>query len=157
MIWVTLAATDTRGQTSEVQRPLHSFAEFPIGASVSIKKLKNDSVYRSFVEQQYNSITAENCMKMKQLRPSNGEYYWEDTDFLVDFCEKNGKRLHGHILVWHESVPMWLTSDVDSATLETVMRDHITQAVGRYKGKVKSWDVVNEVFEIGNGQYRNSI
>jgi len=97
----------------------------------------------------YNTATPENDMKWSNIHPRPGQYNYEPADRFVDFCEQNGMVPIGHTLVWHSQVPRWTFQD-DSGELLTRdallarMKDHINSVVGRYKGRVKGWDVVNE-------------
>lgn len=130
---------------------------FPMGVAVSIPLLKNNPQYRTLVAAEFTSLTAENTMKMPALQPSEGTFNWSNADYLVDFAVQHNQRLHGHTLIWHEALPGFLRNYTgDSATLENIMRTHIQTVVAHFKGKVKSWDVVNEAFE-DNGTLRNSI
>jgi endo-1,4-beta-xylanase len=123
-------------------------APFPVGVAVNIEKLKNLPPYRQIVIEEFSSITAENAMKGQHMQPERGRFVWENADYLVDFCQTYGKQLHGHTLVWHLQQPQWLKNfQGDSAAWEQVMKEHIQTIVGRYKGKVKSWDVVNEAID----------
>jgi len=107
-----------------------------------------------------NTATAENEMKWQSLNPSPGRYNWEAADSFVAFCETNEMVPIGHCLVWHSQVPRWLFRD-DSQNVLTRdallarMKNHIMTVVGRYKGRVKGWDVVNEALN-ENGTLRNS-
>lgn len=130
---------------------------FPIGTAVNVRHLKNNTEYRNLVIREFNSVTAESAMKFKTLHPTKGQYNWEDADYLVDFASKNGKRIHGHTLIWDGSVPDWVTNlEGDSSVWEQMVKDHIKTVVSHFKGKVKSWDVVNEAIE-DNGKYVNNI
>lgn len=130
---------------------------FPIGAALNVGLLKNNSNYRNLVIKEFNSITAENVMKMNSLRPSATTYNFTDADYLVDFARANGKRVHGHTLNWYKSLPDWVNNfNGNTAEWENLLKTHIESVVGRYRGKVSSWDVVNEALE-DNGSYRNSI
>jgi endo-1,4-beta-xylanase len=82
------------------------------------------------------------------MQPPQGQFEWQNADHLVDFCQTYNKQLHGHTLVWHIQQPVWLKEfEGDSAAWEGLMKTHIQTIVGRYKGKVKSWDVVNEAID----------
>jgi endo-1,4-beta-xylanase len=130
---------------------------FPIGAALNVGLLKNNINYRNLVIKEFNSVTAENVMKMNALRPSATTYNWTDADYLVDFARTNGKRVHGHTLNWYKSLPDWVNNfNGTTAEWENLLKTHIETVVGRYKGKVTSWDVVNEALE-DDGTYRNSI
>lgn len=121
---------------------------FPIGVSVSPAALKTGDE-SALVLQQFNSVTAENAMKMARLHPSEKEYYWKDADSIVAFAKRNHLKVRGHTLVWHQEVPAWFFTDstgkqVSKAVLLQRLKEHITTVVGRYKGSVYAWDVVNE-------------
>lgn len=88
-------------------------------------------------------------MKWMHIHPRESEYNFEHADKLVQMGEANNMFLVGHTLVWHSQLAPWVlkTDDggvVDSATLMNRIRDHIHAIVGRYRGKIKGWDVVNE-------------
>ncbi|BCU78094.1 endo-1,4-beta-xylanase [Luteolibacter sp. LG18] len=106
----------------------------------------------ALIANQFNSITPENVMKWDALQPRENEFHFEQADRYVDFGTRNGMFTIGHTLVWHSQVPGWLFKDaagnpVDRETLLARMKKHIQTVVGRYKGRVKGWDVVNEALE----------
>jgi len=130
----------------------------------------------ALVKEQFNQITAENDMKWQLIHPREGAegYDFTGADALVEFGEKNGMYLVGHTLVWHSQTPNWVFAGTipppetaeaapgrggfgrgytgPRASREELlerMRDHIHTVVGRYKGRVKSWDVVNEAIADG--------
>jgi len=108
----------------------------------------------------FNTATPENDMKWLLIHPKPDQYNWEPADRFVDFALKNNMVPIGHCLVWHGQVPRWTFRD-DSGNpltrneLLARMKDHITSVVGRYKGRVKGWDVVNEALN-DDGTLRNS-
>ena len=109
---------------------------------------------------QYNTATPENDMKWSNIHPQPNQYNWGPADSFVDFCEKNNMVPIGHCLVWHSQVPRWTFQDdsgnpLTREALLARMREHITTVVGRYKGRVKGWDVVNEALN-QDGTLRNS-
>lgn len=130
---------------------------FHMGASLNISLLKNNAQYRALAAKEFKSLTAENAMKMAALQPTQGNFNWADADYLINFSSQNTQRVHGHTLLWHQSLPAWLQNYTgDSATLENILKTHIQTVVTHFKGKVVSWDVVNEAFE-DNGTLRNSL
>jgi len=102
-----------------------------------------------FIIKQFNSITPEDAMKWERIHPEPGRYEFGLADSIVDFAERNGMKVIGHVLLWHSQTPDWVFQDslgnplTRDALLE-VLKDHITTVVGRYKGRVLGWDVVNE-------------
>ncbi|HEY1113765.1 MAG TPA: endo-1,4-beta-xylanase [Chitinophagaceae bacterium] len=140
-----------------VDTSLQKFLPFKVGAAVNINLLKNNYRYSNLVAKEFNSLTAENAMKFSALHPSENTFSWSDADYLVSFAQANNKRIHGHTLLWHQSVPSWVTNfQGDSAAWEALVKTHIQTVVTHFKGKVTSWDVVNEALE-DNGTMRNSL
>jgi endo-1,4-beta-xylanase len=127
---------------------------FRIGAALNPGHFtESDAVGTALVKQHFNTITPENDMKWERIhpRPDAGPagYNFENADKYVAFGEKNGMFIIGHCLVWHSQVPRWVFQDAAGKTLDRAallqrMREHILTVVGRYKGRVNGWDVVNE-------------
>lgn len=139
------------------EQSLQKELPFPFGAAISAGLLKTNSLYSGVVTKEFNSITTENSMKMFFIHPEQNTYNWTDADYLVDYAVKNGKRVHGHTLNWYKNPPAWVTNfQGDTQAWEALLKMHIQTVVSRYKGKVKSWDVVNEAID-DNGALRNSI
>lgn len=126
---------------------------FRIGAAVSAGVWEGrHERERATVERHFDSITAENEMKPMYLQPREGEFNFETADKFVAFGAKNKMKVIGHCLVWHQQMPRWFFvdkdgRDVDRETLIARMRTHIKTVVGRYRGRVHGWDVVNEAFD----------
>ncbi|CAN5816715.1 endo-1,4-beta-xylanase [soil metagenome] len=140
-----------------VDTSLYKMMPFPVGASLSVSLMKNNAKYNGVVTKEYNSITAENAMKFGALHPSENTFSWSDADYLVDYAIANNKRVHGHTLNWYTSLPTWVTNFVgDSVAWENLLKTHIQTVVTHFKGKVSSWDVVNEAFN-DDGTLRSSI
>lgn len=133
---------------------------FPIGVAVAPRNLTGPEA--DLIVQQFNSVTPENAMKMGPIHPEENRYFWRDADAIVDFARKNGMKVRGHTLCWHNQTPPWFFTDstgkaVSREVLLSRLQEHITQVVGRYKGKVYAWDVVNEaVPDGGEDTYRPS-
>ncbi len=120
---------------------------FPVGASLAPRNIRGDE--ENLVLKHFNSITAENVMKVINIHPHEARYDWRDADKLAEFAVKNNLLMRGHTLVWHRQVPTWIFTDEDDnmvscEVLLDRMREHITDVVSRYKGKIYAWDVVNE-------------
>lgn len=127
-----------------------------IGAAVDSKHLQDDEAYLKLVLEHYNSMVAEYEMKMAKLIPTQGDYHFSQADYLVEFAESHGLWMHGHTLIWHLSLPQWLQNfNGSDEEFASVIQNYIQTVVGRYKGQVASWDVLNEAF-IGS-RYRDTI
>ncbi|WP_207495151.1 endo-1,4-beta-xylanase [Aridibaculum aurantiacum] len=136
---------------------LQKMLPFKVGAAVNVNLMQNNTRYNNLVKAEFNSITAENAMKFGTLHPGQFTYNWTQADYLVSFAQANNKRVHGHTLIWHQSIPDWVTNFAgDSTAWENLMKTHIQTVVTHYKGKVTSWDVVNEALN-DDGTMRNSI
>ena len=132
---------------------------FPVGVAVGLRNLRGDESV--LIKKQFNSLTAENAMKMAPLQPKEGEFYWKAADSIVNFAIKNGIKIRGHNLCWHQQTPDWMFKDgdkqVSKETLLKRLKTHINTVVGRYKGKIYAWDVVNEAIDDNPANFlRNS-
>ncbi|MDI9414227.1 MAG: endo-1,4-beta-xylanase [Bacillota bacterium] len=135
------------------------FAEyFHFGVATSPHLLAEQSIYSPYVSYHYNVLVAGNSMKPDALQPIEGLFSWSQADRFVDFAERNDMLLRGHTLLWHNQVPNWFFVDSDKrtqpATAEVLidrLETHIKTVVGKYKGKIYSWDVVNEVLNDAGG------
>lgn len=119
-----------------------------------------DTLGINLIKQHFNSIVAENCMKSMHIQPTEGVFFFDEADKFVEFGEANNMNIIGHTLIWHSQAPDWFFVDEDGAdvTREVMierMRNHIHTVVGRYKGRVDGWDVVNEAF-MDDGSWRNT-
>jgi len=136
---------------------LRDVSPFPFGAAVNISSLKNNTKYSEIVNREFNSLTAENAMKMKAISLGRGEYFWDDADYLVGYATKNKMRIHGHALIWYKSTPTWIESFTGSKDdWKAILHEYILAVVGRYKGKIQSWDVLNEAV-LDNGTLRDCV
>ncbi|MGB8191531.1 MAG: endo-1,4-beta-xylanase [Chitinophagaceae bacterium] len=133
---------------------------FLMGVAVSPRSLKTDEA--QLVLQQFNSITAENAMKMGPIHPTEKDYNFTGADSIAAFAKRNGLKMRGHTLCWHTQAPRWFFTDsagkaVSKEVLLQRLKDHITTVVKRYKGIIYAWDVVNEVISDKHDEYyRNS-
>nr|WP_320117416.1 endo-1,4-beta-xylanase [uncultured Marinifilum sp.] len=122
--------------------------------------LQEDSLAIKIVQKHFNSIVAENCMKSEVIQPKEGKFDFSLSDKFVEFGEKNNMFIIGHTLIWHSQAPEWFFvdengNDVSRDVLIERMRKHIYAVVGRYKGRIHAWDVVNETI-MEDGTFRDS-
>jgi endo-1,4-beta-xylanase len=136
--------------------------KFLIGTAVGTHVLRGqDAATETLVRRHFDALTAENAMKPDALQPKEGEFNFADADRLVEIAQQSGATAVGHTLVWHSQTPRWFFQGPDGqpASRELAlarMRQHIKTVVGRYKGRVKQWDVVNEAINDGPGVLRQS-
>ena len=150
MLWaiLVLIPLQNRGQGSSLKEVFKK--DFLIGGALSARVIMGESADATrLVEEHFNTLTAENSMKWERIHPKPGKYRFQTADRLVELSEKNGMFLVGHTLVWHNQTPDWVFRDkqgnlVDRETLLSRMKEHIHTVVGRYRGRVHAWDVVNE-------------
>lgn len=123
---------------------------FMIGAALNADQVSGqDPEGAALVRRHFNTITPENVLKWGLVHPEPDRYAFEAADRFVDFGEENGMFIVGHTLVWHSQTPRWVFEDangdpLDREALIERMRDHIHTVVGRFKGRIHGWDVVNE-------------
>ncbi|MFH8767887.1 endo-1,4-beta-xylanase [Streptomyces sp. NPDC017958] len=126
-----------------------------IGTAVTGSKLTG--TYGDLAGAQFSSLTPGNAMKWGTVEPTRGSFNWSEADQIVAFAQAHHQQVRGHTLVWHSQNPSWLTNGSwTSAQLSSLLQNHISTEVGRYKGKIAAWDVVNEPFN-EDGSYRSTL
>jgi endo-1,4-beta-xylanase len=124
---------------------------FRIGVAIPYKVLINP-LESKFIIKHFNSITPENEMKPESIQPKEGEFDFTKSDAYIKFAEDNNLTIRGHTLVWHNQTTSWFFIDKDGKqvskdVLLERLEKHIKTLVGRYKGKIYAWDVVNEAID----------
>ena len=146
------ACVIAQAQTPPTQATLKAAYQglFRIGAAINQRQFEErDERGTPIITAQFNTISPENVLKWGPIHPSKDSYNFGPADSYVAFGEKHGMMIMGHCLVWHSQTPQWVFQD-DSGkplTREALldrMHDHIRTVVGRYKGRIAGWDVVNE-------------
>ncbi|MDE5712025.1 MAG: endo-1,4-beta-xylanase [Muribaculaceae bacterium] len=139
----------------------HFKNDFLIGAAIPVNHVNGlDQKADSVVSLHFNSVVAENCMKCEKIHPEADRYFWDDADAFVKYGEERDMAVIGHCLVWHSQLAPWFPYDengkyVSAEVFKERLRDHIHTIVGRYKGRIHGWDVVNEAIE-DDGSYRHT-
>lgn len=135
--------------------------KFYIGTALNTPQITGkDTAAVKVIIDNFSAIVPENCMKSGPIQPKEGEFDFSLADQFVEFGIQNNKFITGHCLVWHSQAPRWFFTgsdgkEVSREVLLERMKKHIYTVVGRYKGKIKGWDVVNEAIE-DDGSYRKS-
>ncbi len=123
-----------------------------IGCAVNMGLLAQQPSYGRVIAEQFNAVVGENCMKWAALRPTATTFDFKQADALMAFAEEHTLKVRGHNLCWHENLPEWFAGTVTKENARAVLTDHIRTVAGRYKGRIHSWDVVNEAIWIKDGR-----
>jgi len=124
--------------------------DFYIGAALNVEQIcGKEPESMELVARQFNSITPENIMKWEEIHPEPERYNFEASDQYVAFGEKHHMHIIAHALVWFHQTPDWVFLDksgnfLDREALLERMKEHIFTVMGRYRGRIHGWDVVNE-------------
>jgi len=134
---------------------------FLIGTAVNTDQIYGkDPGAVAIIKRQFAVVSPEDVLKWECVHPGPGQYEFANADAYVDFAARNGLAAIGHTLVWHSQVPRWVFTDsagqpLGRDALLARMKGHIDTVVGRYKGRIKGWDVVNEALS-EDGTLRDS-
>jgi len=131
--------------------------DFLIGTALNNSQIEEkDPTVNSLIKQQFNAATPENVMKSALIHPKWDTYDFKMADKMIEYGQKNNIKINGHTLVWHSQLPNFIRGIKSSDSIRTFFTEHIKTVAGRYKGKVFSWDVVNEALN-EDGTLRNSV
>ncbi|MFW5776287.1 MAG: endo-1,4-beta-xylanase [Spirochaetota bacterium] len=138
----------------------HTFFDgFTVGTAVKRGYLNPNNDHHELLRH-FNFFVYENEMKMDAMQPVEGQFRFDNADRLLEYTEARGVDVRGHTLVWHSQHPGWFFTDSGGSTVSREVlleriRTHVQTIVSRYAGRVKYWDVANEV--IGDdGELRDS-
>ena len=127
-------------------------ATFFVGNITRSSRVNSGGQHTATLKTYFSSITSEYEMKMDRMHPSEGSFDFTAADAIVNFGVDNEINVHGHALIWHNATPDWVKNFSGSdAEFEAMVKNYITTTVKRYKGKITSWDVVNEAIDDGSG------
>jgi endo-1,4-beta-xylanase len=108
------------------------------------------SVLGPFLQANFNMITPP--LKWTNLRPKVDQYDFIAADHEFAYAKEHGLAVHGHNLCWNSSNPAWFDSVLTKQNAREYLSSYITTVVGRYRGQVNAWDVVNEPIAIWTKQ-----
>ncbi|NUP49476.1 MAG: endo-1,4-beta-xylanase [Catenulispora sp.] len=144
------AAGASSDKSSDSLRALASRIDLRVGTAVVPFDLDNPD-YAKIAADQFSVVTPGNEMKWQVVEPTQGTYDWSGGDRLVQFARQNHQLVRGHVLLWHNQLPDWLTAGVadgsiSNAQLRDLLHKHVTDEVTHFKGQIWQWDVANEFF-----------
>jgi endo-1,4-beta-xylanase len=155
LVSAAVAADDAAPSLKEAARGV-----FHVGVALNAAQVRGeDPAAEPVVARHFDSITAENAMKWDKIHPEPGRYDFTEADEFVAYGVKHGMQTIGHTLIWHSQTPDWVFQgpdgkDAPRELLLQRLREHIATVVGRYRGKVRGWDVVNESVRDEDGALR---
>jgi endo-1,4-beta-xylanase len=132
-----------------------------IGGAASAADLA-DPKFAALYRRHFNAITARRDMMPSEVVDDHGVYDFSRADAVAQFARDNGLTLYGHMLLWQHLSRDWLFKDKDGRPLPRAqalanLKNYIDTVVGRYRGVVKSWDVVNEAIGDADGEYLRDV
>lgn len=146
---------DTAQQTPSLSSKYKN--DFLIGTALDLRQISGqDPATMNVSKRNFDAITPENIMKCEEIHPSWNQYIWKNADQYVSEGIENKQFIVGHTLLWHSQLSSFVRRIQNKDSLLLFMQNHIGNVVGRYAGKIGSWDVVNEALN-EDGSYRNSI
>ncbi len=153
---LTLSSVSSLAQTPTTLRSLSDARGVNIGVAVNPTLFEDlEPEYGEIVAREFNMIVPENAMKWAALNPQPGQYVWGVADAIVNLGLKNKQKIRGHTLVWHEQLPTYVLGITDRAVMINRTKEHVQSVVKHFKGKIDSWDVINEAVS-DNGGLRNT-
>jgi endo-1,4-beta-xylanase len=124
-----------------------------LGAAINPDHL-GEADYSAAVTADFNTVVAENVMKMQLLQPQEGTFTFAKADSLVQFAKSHNMAVRGHTLLWHNQVPSWVFAK-DASQLKSVLQTHIDRVLTHFGSDIYAWDVANEVIKDDGSGFRN--
>ena len=136
---------------SETLREAGAKKNLLVGSAVSYRQLERDD-YRTLLSEQASIVVSENDMKWQLIHPEVDRYDFTHADALLAFAAKSNQKVRGHNLCWHNQLPGWFQSVATPENAADLLRKHIAEVAGHYRGRIHSWDVVNEAINVDDGR-----
>jgi endo-1,4-beta-xylanase len=141
-----------RPAAAGLMNALLSPSRIPYGACVRPIPLQSEFDYRQALQTYCQQLTPEGGLFWVYLRPTAAQFRFDFADAVLAFAEANGMTMVGHTLVWYGAMPDWTKEIEGAADAERAMTEHIERVVARYRGKIKTWHVVNEPIDDAKGE-----
>ena len=150
---VTLRSLRSRAAETVTLRKLAAEKGLLYGTTVAAAQITGDPPFADLVRQEASLVVAENEMKWQVInRGAPGDDDFAPADTIATFAAANKLVLRGHNLLWYHRTPEWFFDLPDKAAQRQAVVEHIQQLAGRYRGRIHSWDVVNEPIEPKDGR-----
>jgi endo-1,4-beta-xylanase len=127
-----------------------------VGAAVYSSALAAEPVYAAAAARHFSYVTAEWEMKWDPIERTPGAYDFTGADAVVAFAESHGMQVKGHTLLWHGATPAWVAA-LSPVDLRAAVEDYVGTVMGRYRRRVRAWDVVNEAIDDSTYGLRSTV
>ncbi|KAK4246313.1 glycoside hydrolase [Corynascus novoguineensis] len=148
-------ALDSRQAAQSIDELIKAKGKLYFGTCTD-QRLLTSGKNADIIKANFGQVTPENSMKWQSIEPQAGQFSWGQADYLVDWATQNNKTIRGHTIVWHSQLAGYVSNIRDRNTLTKTIQDHTAAVMGRYKGKIYAWDVINEMFN-EDGSLRQSV
>ena len=124
-----------------------------IGTSVIPNELVSDARLAQLVfGGEVRIVTPENSLKPQRLQPREGVFTFEEADAFVDLMRRRGIEVHGHAVMYDKAMPEWMQNlkydtEAEKQHVREVLENHVRTVVGHFRGRIKRWDVLNEIVD----------
>ena len=158
-----LAASVYGGETALVHDSLRQHAGgkgIIFGCAAVQRDVASDAQYARLIAEQCRLVLPANELKWNMLQPAPGDYDFSAADLMLQFAQWHNLLFRGHVLFWEPSTPQWLRKLATRENARQLLIDHVRTVVGRYQGRMHSWDVINEILEPADRRadmFRNSL
>jgi len=148
-----LQPSRSRAAETVVLRKLAAEKGLLYGTTIAATQITGDPPFVDLVRHEAGLVVAENEMKWQVMnRGAPGDDDFAPADTIAAFAAANKLVLRGHNLLWYHRTPEWFFDLPDRSAQNRAVVDHIRQLAGRYRGRIHSWDVVNEPIEPKDGR-----
>ena len=140
--------------------PARATTRPPWGIAVETEPFREDRDYRAAIGRHAGLIVPMNALKWATLRYERDVFNFAPADEIIAFAEARNLPVHGHTLLWYGYNPSWLDAIASRSKLLKALEEHVSRVVGRYRGRIRSWDVVNEVVAhdpVRQGRWRDGV
>ncbi|KAJ8771367.1 hypothetical protein K2173_026544 [Erythroxylum novogranatense] len=136
-----LGTSDVVGNSIKITQLQNSF---PLGSCITRTSLDNDEFVKFLVN--FNWVVFENEMKWSWTEPQQGKSNYKNADEMLEFCNSHNLQVRGHCIFWdmEYAIQQWVRS-LNRTDLMAAVQNRITELLTRYKGKMRHYDVNNEM------------